>query len=114
MGKISLLIRTSRPPLWILGPFVFFAFLPIHAERFAPLPVLQLILLSFPFCIFLYGINDAYDYESDRINPRRKRQSLQPLEPKERKFVKQASLFWMLRPGLISLEGASLTQLSNG
>jgi len=91
VGKLFLLIRTSRPPLWILGPFVFFAFLPIHAERFAPLPVLQLILLSFPFCIFLYGINDAYDYESDQINPRRKRQSLRPLEPKERKFVKQAS-----------------------
>ena len=91
VGKIALLIRTSRPPVWILGPFVFFAFLPIRAERFAPLPVLQLLLLSFPFCMFLYGINDIYDYESDRLNPRRKSQPLRPLEPKDRKLVKQAS-----------------------
>lgn len=91
VGKIALLIRTSRLPGWIVGPFVFFALLPLHVDRFAPLPVLQLILLSFPFCVFLYGINDAYDYESDRINPRRKRKSQQPLEPEERKLVKQAS-----------------------
>lgn len=96
MDKISLLIRTSRPPSWVVGPFVFFAFLPIHTERFAPLPILQLVLLSFPFCVFLYGINDVYDYESDRINPRRKRQSLRPLEPKERKLVKQASVIVFL------------------
>jgi len=60
------------------------------------LPVLQLILLSFPFCIFLYGINDVYDYESDRINPRRKKQSQNPLEPEERKLVKQASVIAFL------------------
>ncbi len=70
---------------------MFFAFLDPDVERFAPLPVLQLILLSFPYCVFLYGINDVYDYESDRINPRRKGQSQRPLEPEGRKLVKQAA-----------------------
>ena len=91
MSKIGLLIRTSRPPGWMLGPIVFFAYLPVSSERFAPLPLLQLLLLSFPYCIFLYGVNDAYDYESDRVNPRRKSQPLRPLEPGDRKAVKQAS-----------------------
>ena len=29
------------------------------------------MLLSVPYCIFLYGINDIYDYETDKINPRK-------------------------------------------
>ncbi len=91
MSKIGLLIRTSRPPVWILGPFLFFAYLPVSSERFAPLPLLQFLLLSFPYCVFLYGVNDAYDYESDRVNPRRKSQPLRPLDPGDRKAVKQAS-----------------------
>ena len=91
MSKIGLLVRTSRPPVWILGPFVFFAYLPVSSDRFSPLPLLQALLLSFPYCIFLYGVNDAYDYESDRVNPRRKSQPLRPLEPEDRNAVKQAS-----------------------
>jgi len=33
---------------------------------------LQIFLLSFPYSVFLFGINDINDYESDKINPRKK------------------------------------------
>ena len=111
MGKLALLIRTSRPPVWVLGPFVFFAFLPTSGDRFAPLPVLQLLLLSFPYCIFLYGINDVYDYESDRANPRRKSQPLRPLEPEDRKVVIEASVFAFLLLVLSSVTTLNRTNM---
>ena len=31
-----------------------------------------MLFLSFPFAVFLFGINDINDYESDKINPRKK------------------------------------------
>jgi 4-hydroxybenzoate polyprenyltransferase len=31
-----------------------------------------MFLLSFPYSVFLFGINDINDYESDKINPRKK------------------------------------------
>jgi len=33
---------------------------------------LHIFLLSFPYSVFLFGINDINDYESDKINPRKK------------------------------------------
>ncbi len=36
-----------------------------------PVALFQLILLSIPYCILLYGVNDIYDYEADKLNPRK-------------------------------------------
>ncbi|NIP39618.1 MAG: hypothetical protein GWO07_14970 [Candidatus Dadabacteria bacterium] len=33
---------------------------------------IQILLFSFPYAIFLFGINDINDYESDKLNPRKK------------------------------------------
>jgi len=33
---------------------------------------LHIFLLSFPYSVFLFGINDINDYDSDKINPRKK------------------------------------------
>jgi len=30
------------------------------------------MLLSFPYAVFLFGISDINDYDSDKINPRKK------------------------------------------
>lgn len=69
MSAISEIIKTSMPLGWIIFPAVY-----IMGARFAGAGVNYAILLylSFPFSLLVYGLNDRYDYETDRLNPRRK------------------------------------------
>ncbi len=69
--KIQLLIKTSRPVGWIIAPLGFLLGFTAFAAGLTPLSIFQLIFLSFPYCVFLYGTNDMYDYESDKQNPRK-------------------------------------------
>ncbi len=103
MNKFALLIQVSRPFGWIWGPAVFL-FGSLFASNnsgnmtitpsisLTPLAVLQILMLSFPVCVLLYGINDVYDYESDKINPRKKLFAGVKLEPEYHSFVKNVSL----------------------
>lgn len=86
--KARLLLRASRPIFWPIGPLIFLGgAIYSHAQFSLPL-LLPALLLSFPACLFAFGINDYYDYSSDRNNPRKKAAA----SAKERKFVKDASL----------------------
>jgi 4-hydroxybenzoate polyprenyltransferase len=67
------------------------------------LPLLQILLLSFPVCILLYGINDAYDYESDSLNPRKGIIEGIKLKPKHHSFVKRTSFIMAILLILSSL-----------
>jgi 4-hydroxybenzoate polyprenyltransferase len=49
------------------------------------------LLLSFPLCIAAYGLNDIYNYESDRLNPRKGLIEGIKLEPEYHSFVKNVS-----------------------
>ena len=77
--KIILLLKISRPPLWIALPLVFCMGLVYgkHGPASDPafqctaLTILQMILLSFPACLFTFGLNDVHDYASDLTNPRK-------------------------------------------
>ncbi|MBN1363935.1 MAG: UbiA family prenyltransferase [Syntrophaceae bacterium] len=77
--KFLIFLKVSRFPLWITLPLVFFLGLAYGKQgltdpsfRFAPLMIMQILMLSFPICLFTFGLNDIYDYESDKINPRKK------------------------------------------
>ena len=93
--KLILLLKTSRPIFWIVQPLVFLISLFISGAALSSLSIIQLILLSFPYCIFLYGINDVYDYESDKLNPRKGLVEGIKLKPKYHDFVKRVS-YWMI------------------
>ena len=78
--KFLILLKLSRPPFyWIALPMVFCMGL-AHGQRgltdpsfrFTPLIILQMCLLSFPLCLFTFGLNDVHDHVSDQINPRKK------------------------------------------
>ena len=70
--SILLLIGVSRPAGWSTLPaFFLMGFISSGSTTITPLLILQILLLSFPVCIAGYGINDIYDYESDKINPRK-------------------------------------------
>ncbi len=78
LQKFLILLKISRPPLWIALPLVFCMGLAYGQRgltdssfRFTSLIILQMFMLSFPICLFTFGLNDIYDYASDQSNPRK-------------------------------------------
>ena len=97
MNKFLLLVKESRPVGWILGPLVFLLGMTVSGSIIlTPVTIFQILMLSFPFCIFLYGMNDVHDYESDKLNPRKKVAGgwIDPkLEPEYHPYVTHVSIF---------------------
>lgn len=73
MNNLLFLIAISRPYGWLIAPFVFLIglFYSGTGFRYSALP--ELITLTFPISLLLFGLNDLYDFESDKLNPRKKR-----------------------------------------
>lgn len=92
-----ILLKASRFPAWTFGPILFSIGM-VHSRSIPNLKsfgllraLLQIFALSFPLCIgmhndqlvpallylqlldllVVFGVNDIYDYESDRRNPRK-------------------------------------------
>jgi hypothetical protein len=73
MRRILFLIRVSRPIIWFVLPTVYALGLhAAHAETSAA-AIVQLLLLTFPLNVVGCGLNDIYDFESDRLSARRAR-----------------------------------------
>jgi len=73
MNPILQLIQVSRPILWPVLPLVYY--LGLHAAL-APLSlpaIAQMLLLTLPANLLGCGLNDIYDYDSDRRSERRRR-----------------------------------------
>lgn len=68
---VSELLRASRPFSWIntVLPFVAVGLWTQH--RVTAALVLGALFFSIPYNLLLYGVNDLYDFESDRRNPRK-------------------------------------------
>jgi len=84
------IISISRPRFWIYE-FGTFAFGAIAAfSSFSNLLNIQTIIFGFYFLIpaniLIYGINDIFDYETDKLNPK-KVEYEELLEPKDQKKV---------------------------
>lgn len=74
VATLQQLIAISRPPVWIILPSIFFA-AAWFSQGTAYFPVQTLLIalaLSFPMSLHGYGLNDIYDLESDKRNPRKK------------------------------------------
>ncbi|MBW3012513.1 UbiA family prenyltransferase [Candidatus Woesearchaeota archaeon] len=65
------IVKISRPLGWVIAVAVYFVGLVLSKSHMGLLQFLQILTLTLPFCFFLYGINDIYDYDSDKINPRK-------------------------------------------
>jgi lycopene elongase/hydratase (flavuxanthin-forming) len=68
---VSELMRASRPFSWINTMLPFIAVALSLQHRFTPALVLGALYFSAPYNLLLYGVNDLYDFESDRHNPRK-------------------------------------------
>ncbi len=104
--KFLLLIKVSRPIVWAVTPLFFLLGLIVSGSIsgstvLTPLLISQILLLSFPYCACFYGINDIYDYESDKINPKKGKtigrfSEGAVLEPEYHSYIKNVSFLVVL------------------
>jgi 4-hydroxybenzoate polyprenyltransferase len=109
VAKLLFLVQVSRPIIWPVLPLVYglglnAAHAPLSAAAF-----IQMVLLTFPTNLIGCGLNDIYDYESDRRSPRRRAIWGAVVRDEDRAIVFRAALFMM---PLIVL-GACLTRNSH-
>jgi 4-hydroxybenzoate polyprenyltransferase len=110
------LCRISRPRFWfyLLGPFLIGCaagglFVPGIQPSFLQLLLLLLVGLFFlfPANLFLYGVNDLFDYETDRHNP--KKQGYEGLiRPPERPIFLRSLSFALVPVAIIFLFASPL------
>jgi 4-hydroxybenzoate polyprenyltransferase len=95
MARLLLLIQVSRPIVWLVLPLVYG--LGMQAADVAPnsIAIAQMLLLTFPMNLIGCGLNDIYDYESDRRCPRRRAVWGAVIRPADRPFVWQACVAMM-------------------
>lgn len=71
-GRLIFLVQVSRPIVWPVLPLVYlFGLRAAHAEMTIAAMV-QLASLTLPMNLIGCGLNDMFDYESDRRSPRRR------------------------------------------
>lgn len=75
MNVLKLIIRLSRPRFWLYlaGPYLLgYTFAYDHTTSFlTPKSVYTFLYFLIPANIFLYGVNDIFDRETDKINPKK-------------------------------------------
>ncbi len=111
MNKFKLLLSVSRPIIWISGPLIILAGIVYSGGNITPMAFLQMVLLTFPAGVITFGINDVYDYKSDKMNPRKKHIEGIKLKPKYHKFVLNSALFSSILLLSISLWTKNITNI---
>ncbi|MBU6141939.1 UbiA family prenyltransferase [Patescibacteria group bacterium] len=111
---LSRIIRISRFPhfwVWSSGFFLLGGILANKGASFGELPYLLLFLwFTVPANIFLNGLNDIFDYETDRRNPRK--QALEPtIALEERRSVSAVAAVSLLPAFLLFPFISNLTAL---
>jgi len=67
-------VLVSRPVFWLIAPAAYLFGAYQAGVDFGPLLIIQALLLTIPLGMYVFGINDLFDIESDRANPRRRGQ----------------------------------------
>jgi len=73
MSTVNFYLKLSRPRFWIylLGPYLVGLAATGDQFLFTTEIFVFLLFFLFPANFFLYGINDIFDYETDRFNPKK-------------------------------------------
>jgi 4-hydroxybenzoate polyprenyltransferase len=95
MDRVLFLIQVSRPIVWPVLPLVYSFGLSASNAKLSPAAIVQMILLTFPMNLIGCGLNDIYDYESDRRSVRRRSIWGAVVGDDMRPFVWRASLAMM-------------------
>ncbi len=62
---------SSRPISWINTAYPFAAAYLVSGGAVGPMLIIGTFFFLFPYNLLMYGINDVFDYESDKNNPRK-------------------------------------------
>jgi 4-hydroxybenzoate polyprenyltransferase len=94
-SRLVFLLQVSRPIVWPVLPLVYA--LGLHAAHvpISAVAISQMLLLTFPMNLIGCGLNDIYDYESDRLSPRRRAVWGAVVRDEDRPIVFQACLAMM-------------------
>lgn len=95
MGRLLLLIQVSRPIFWPVLPLVYALGMQAAHVPVNLIAIAQLVLLTFPMNLIGCGLNDIYDYESDRRSSRRRAIWGAVIRPEDRTFVWEACIAMM-------------------
>jgi 4-hydroxybenzoate polyprenyltransferase len=118
-ARIIRMLSISRVLFWVIFPAVFFLGLVFSKGALTLQATLLAVAFTFPISLAGYGINDVYDFKSDRKNPRKKLRSGvegRIVTPKEREIVRKAAfiavvpfvfaLLYTMNPTVIALGAA--------
>ena len=94
-AKLLFLIQVSRPIIWPVLPLVYALGLNASHASLSVAAIIQIVLLTFPMNLVGCGLNDIYDYESDRRSPRRRAVWGAVVRNEDRPVVYRASLAMM-------------------
>jgi 4-hydroxybenzoate polyprenyltransferase len=76
-----ILLSISRPGLWLIPSLVYLLGYFVSGAKISFLGFFEAFLLTFPFGVIVYGINDIYDYETDKLNSRKTSDNRISLDP---------------------------------
>lgn len=71
LQKSKHIFWSSRPVSWINTAFPFIASYWIITGKVSPTLIIGGLYFLIPYNLLMYGINDVFDYESDKLNPRK-------------------------------------------
>jgi 4-hydroxybenzoate polyprenyltransferase len=95
MRRLILLIQVSRPIVWPVLPLVYGIGLHAASAPLTAVAIVQMVLLTFPMSLIGCGLNDIYDYESDRRSSRRRAIWGAVIDANDRAFIWRVCLAMM-------------------
>jgi 4-hydroxybenzoate polyprenyltransferase len=110
MGRALFLIQVSRPIIWPVLPLVYLLGMHASDATLSLAAIVQLIALTFPMNLIGCGLNDLFDYESDRRSARRRYVWGAVVGGADRSFVWRACVAMM---PLVVFSGAATRDWNN-
>jgi len=111
LSTIWLWIKISRPGTWAILPLIFILGFTDSKAILSWQSLLQIIALGFPLELFINGVNDIYDIDSDTKNPRKNNFWLGTAL--DRKNIKKATLASLVGFVITLLAGLFTLNLEN-
>ncbi len=96
--KLKDMYKISRPRFWLYYAGTYAVGVSLAATTlndFTPLFFAFLLFFTFPANFFIYGINDYFDWETDKLNPKKKEKEYL-LKPGNKKFLRTALIIPVL------------------
>lgn len=109
------LLKISRPRFWlyVLGPYLLGCATAIgtQADRIDWVMIAFAIFFTFPANLLIYGVNDIFDYETDKDN--QKKQGYEALvDPTEHAPLRHAVIFFTIPFALLLIKAPFFAQLA--